>query len=138
MEFKKTKVFKIEINKEQANYLSEKSKIEKMLKKKDVLGFDVFYNKKLVGFAMLKEFDKNKFFLWDYLIERTYQGKGLGTQALRELIDLLKREYNCKLLTTTYKIGNEIGKHIYEKLGFVQTEVIDNDQIHEVNMELKF
>lgn len=37
-------------------------------------------------------------------------------------------------MTTTYIWGNEHAKHVYEKVGFVETDVVDEDGIHEVNM----
>jgi len=137
MEFRKTNVLQIEIKKEQEHNLSKKSKIEKMLKEKDVLGFNIYNDNVLIGFAMLKEFEKNKYFLWDYLIDYNFQNKGLGTQALKELINLLKTQCNCSFLTTTYKFGNDIAKRLYEKLGFVETDVVDEDGVHEVNMMLE-
>ena len=47
MEFKKTKTLQIEIKKEQAHNLSKKSKIDKMLKEKDVIAFDIYNSVKL-------------------------------------------------------------------------------------------
>ena len=137
MEFRKTKILNIAIKKEQEHNLSAKSKIEKMLKEKDVIGFDIYNDDKLIGFAMLKEFGLNKYFLWDYLIDYNYQNKGFGTRALIELIDLLKNKYHCEVITTTYKYGNAQAKHLYEKLGFVETDIVDEGGVHEVNMMLE-
>lgn len=137
IEFRKTEDLKIEIKSEQACNLSAKSKIEKMLKEKNVFGFDIYMDDILIGFAMLKKFGKNKYFLWDYLIDYKFQNKGIGTQALGELINLLKKQYDCKVVTTTYKFGNTPAKHLYEKLGFVETDIVDEDDVHEVNMKLK-
>lgn len=136
MEFKKTKKLEIEIKEEQAHNLSSKEKIQKMLKQKDVLGFNIYCEHNLIGFAMLKKFDEGKFFLWDYVIDFEHQNKGLGTKALKELILLLEKQYNCSVLTTTYKCGNEQAKRVYEKLGFIQTDEVHDGDIHEVNMIL--
>jgi diamine N-acetyltransferase len=75
--------------------------------------------------------------LWDYVIEYSLQNRGYGTKALKELIKFLQINYNCNLMTTTYKMGNLPAKHLYEKLGFVETDVVDDGDIHEVNMVLK-
>lgn len=137
MDFRKTDTLTIEINDKQADNLSSKTKIEKMLKSPDVLGFDIYSDDKHIGFAMLKEFEKGKFFLWDYVIVFELQNKGFGTKALRELIELLKKDYGAKLLTTTYKFGNNIAKRLYEKIGFVETDIVDDGDVHEVNMKLE-
>ena len=36
-------------------------------------------------------------------------------------------------MTTTYLFGNVHAKHVYEKVGFVETDVVDEDDIYEVN-----
>ena len=136
MEFRKTKALTIEIKKEQQENLSSKSKIEKMLKQDDVIGFDIYDNNTFLGFAMLKEWGKGKFFLWDYLIKYEMQNKGYGTKVLLELIDLLKVYYDCKVLTTTYKYGNIPAEKLYKKVGFVETDVVCDGDIQEVNMIL--
>ena len=101
------------------------------------MAFDIYENEDLIGFAMLKQFDKNKFFLWDYAIDFRYQNQGFGFKALKELIEFLKTEYDCKLITTTYKIGNEIACGLYKKVGFKERDVVDDGDIKEVNMQLE-
>ena len=137
MEFRKTKSLNVKIKDEQAHNLSAKSKIEKMLTENGVIGFDIYQNDNLIGFAMLKEFEKNKYFLWDYYIEYDFQNKGLGTEALYELVELLKKDYGCSTITTTYKWGNLPAKSLYKKIGFVETDIVDEDDVHEVNMMLE-
>lgn len=38
-------------------------------------------------------------------------------------------------LTTTYTWGNEQAKHMYESVGFKETGVVNENGVHEVNME---
>lgn len=45
--------------------------------------------------------------------------------------------YNMKLMTTTYTVGNNQAKHLYEKIGFIETSVVDEKNCHEVNMTYK-
>ncbi|MCL2619678.1 MAG: hypothetical protein FWD97_01925 [Defluviitaleaceae bacterium] len=52
------------------------------------------------------------------------------------LIDALKLGYAAKIITTTYTHGNEVAKGLYQSLGFVQTDVICEDGVYEVNMAL--
>ena len=39
-------------------------------------------------------------------------------------------------MSTTYIFGNTIAARVYEKVGFVTTDIVDEDEIHEVNMLL--
>ena len=38
------------------------------------------------------------------------------------------------VLTTTYKAGNERAKKLYKKIGFIETDVVEEEDCHEVNM----
>jgi diamine N-acetyltransferase len=55
---------------------------------------------------------------------------------LQLLINKLKKDYSADVITTTYIYGNETAKKLYEAIGFVQTDIICESDIHEVNMEL--
>ena len=37
-------------------------------------------------------------------------------------------------MTTTYVFGNVYAKRMYESVGFVETDVVDEPDCHEVNM----
>jgi predicted GNAT family N-acyltransferase len=46
----------------------------------------------------------------------------------------LKIKYRANNVTTTYTYGNNHAKHIYESIGFIETDTVEEDGIHEVNM----
>ena len=137
IKFVKSEMMKINVYEEQKCFLSNKNRMEEAIKRDDVLTFDIYNDTELVGFAMLQQFKKDSFFLWNYAIYYKYQNKGLGVNALNELINLLKEKYNMKIMTTTYTYGNWVAKKLYEKIGFVQTDIVCNDECHEVNMIYK-
>lgn len=136
-EFIKSNGLKINLTEEQEKQLSDKETIEKALRDETVIAFDIHNAGELVGFAMLKNCEEG-FFLWDYAIDVKHQDKGYGSKALKELVEFLKSEHNILWITTTYKHGNERAKRLYEKLGFVETDVVKTGTIHEVNMIIKF
>ena len=72
----------------------------------------------------------------NYAIDVNFQKQRYGQRALRELCELLKLKYNAKWITTTYKHCNEIARRMYERVGFVQTDVVCENDVHEVNMIL--
>ena len=134
MKLIKTTKFQIELSDEQRKQLSSKEKIEVALKDKNIFSFNIYEQDNLIGFAMLRKYSDMGYFLWNYAIDIRYQNKGYGTKALLFLIDYFETKYNALEITTTYTYGNEIAKHIYEKIGFVETDIVDEDGIHEVNM----
>lgn len=52
-------------------------------------------------------------------------------------ITLAADQYRANRLTTTYLWGNDRAKHVYESIGFVETDVVDEPGVHEVNMALE-
>lgn len=134
MVFKISKMMKINVLEEQEKRISSKEKIEKACSYEDVLAFDIYHHDLLIGFAMVRNFDEGEYFLWNYAIDYKYQNQNYGTNALIEFITFMKNTYSMSKMTTTYVWGNEHAKHIYEKVGFAETDVVDEDGIHEVNM----
>lgn len=137
MLFIPTKQMNVKLKRTQYSQLSSMDKIKKVIHNDDVIAFDIIDDQNIIGFAMLQKFDDTKFFLWDYAIDVNFQNKGYGTRALIELISFLKTNYNCTLITTTYKFNNNIAKRLYENIGFRETDVVYENNVHEVNMELE-
>lgn len=134
MFFQLSKSMKISVLPEQEKYLSSKKDIQEACTNASVFAFDIYSNDLLVGFVMVRKFDEGAYFLWDYAIDYRYQNQNYGTTALIEFICFMKETYNMTKMTTTYICGNTHAKHIYEKIGFVETDVVDEDDCHEVNM----
>ena len=136
MEFIKSKEMKINLTLAQSGMLSTKEDIKIIIKDNPdtVKAFDIYDQKELIGFVLVHEFEKKKYFLWEYAIDINFQNQGKGTKALIEFIDYMKKSFNAIELTTTYIYGNDHAKHVYEKVGFVETNVVDEPGCHEVNM----
>ena len=133
--FKPSKEIKIHLAKEQEDNLQTPENIKICCGYDVVIAFDIILNDEVIGFAMFEKVSKRTYFLWDYAIDLKEQNKGYGTEALIQLGILLKKEYGVKKMTTTYLWGNEHAKHVYEKVGFVETDVVDEPDCHEVNMK---
>ena len=134
MLFKPSFAMKISVLPEQEKQLSSKEKIEVACRRENVLAFDIYSDEMLIGFAMVRKYDEGAYFLWNYAIDSQYQNQNYGTTALTEFICLMKDTYQMSEMTTTYIWGNAHAKHIYEKIGFKETDVVDEDDCHEVNM----
>ena len=138
MNFVRSTEMKINLNPEDAEMLSSKEVIRKIIQENPdtVMAFDIFDDDILIGFVLVHRFEERKYFLWEYAIGMEFQNLHKGTAALREFIRYMKHEYDAALITTTYIYGNDKAKHVYEKVGFAETDVVDEPDCHEVNMEL--
>ena len=136
MTFIKSTEMKVTLTPSQAEMLSTKEDIKYIIKNNPdtVMAFDIFDGDDLIGFVLVHRFKPGGFFLWEYAIDIHYQNQHKGTTALIEFIDYMKVHHKAQEITTTYIYGNEHAKHVYEKVGFIETDVVDKPGCHEVNM----
>ena len=136
MTFVNSTEMKIDLPPDQAEMLSTKENIKIIIRENPdtVMAIDIMDHDDLVGFVLVHRFEERKYFLWEYAIDIRFQNQHKGTRALIEFIDYLKTRHDAKEITTTYIYGNEHAKHIYEKVGFTETDVVDEPDCHEVNM----
>ena len=132
--FVKSNCMKIYLPPQQKEQLSSDARITEALSDTDVTAFDIYKGTDLIGFAMLRRCTDG-WFLWDYAIDFRFQNLHYGQAVLTELCQMMK-EKGANWITTTYKFGNGHAKHVYEKVGFVQTDIVCENGIHEVNMLL--
>lgn len=121
---------------EQRRQISTVERIEGALREDGCRGFFAYEGGEVIGFALVREFSVGRFFLWDFMVDYRWQGQGKGKLFLQLLIDRLKIQHSAQILTTTYVCGNVIAQKLYESFGFCQTDIVDEGDIHEVNMEL--
>lgn len=137
IKFIKSNSIKIKLDKKDWDNIPSEKTISKVIEKENIFAFDILNeNNEVIGFTMLRKFEENSYFLWEFAIDKNFQGKGLGKKSLEELISFLRKEYNLKILTTTYIFGNEKAKKLYENLGFKEIGIIEEDGVHEVDMLL--
>lgn len=83
-----------------------------------------------VGFVMLSEVpEKAEYYLWRFMIDARYQGKGYGQQALELVIQHVKTRPNARELYTSHVKGNDIAGHLYSKLGFEYTGEAEGEEL---------
>lgn len=108
--------------------------------------FGIYDNEKPVGFLMVgfneavmyEPFDvkppkilKNNYSVWRLMIDKKYQGRGYGREALRLALDFIrtwpcgKAEY-CAL---SYEPENEAAAKLYRSMGFAENGEMDGDEI---------
>lgn len=136
MTFTRSTEMKITLAPGQEEMLSTKEDIKTIIRDNPdtVMAFDIFDGDDLIGFILVHRFEKQKYFLWEYAIDVNHQNQHKGTKALMEFIDYMRIHHDAREITTTYIYGNDHAKHVYEKAGFTETDVVDEPGCHEVNM----
>ena len=96
----------------------------------DTHPFAVYEGDTLVGFMMVHE-DRPKgvLYLWRLAIAREHQGRGCGTAALSQFIALARESGKYSCIAIGYMEGNDRARHIYEKLGFRPTGLVEDGEI---------
>lgn len=98
-------------------------------------GFTFIYNRNIIGFGNLFLFEKTAW-LGNIVIDKNFRGKGFGLSITKHLM-----EYGEKVGIETFNlIATDLGKPVYEKLGFKE-ELIYNFYTSEkanLNFEIKY
>lgn len=89
--------------------------------------FAIYADDIAVGFIMLGYYEsREQYTLWKFLIDKEYQGKGYGKEALKQGITYLKEHFDVKEIYTGVSLGNETAKGLYKSLGFVETGPVED------------
>jgi len=85
----------------------------------------IFNNDVAIGFVMLDLFtEENKCFLWRFMIDKKYQGKGYGKIALTQVIDYVKSFKIFDEIKTSYVPAENSAEGFYKNFGFIESEEI--------------
>lgn len=94
--------------------------------------FGIYADEELVGFCMFAfdpgdEDPEDRYYLWRFMIDQRYQGKGCGQAALAEIIRYFRDNGADRLYLST-EPENERGLHVYHKAGFRETGIISDGE----------
>ena len=94
----------------------------------------------IVGIALVKDLDEEPacYDLQQFMIDRRYQGKGFGTEALRLILSELEKERKYDCIEVCVKKDDAAALRVYEKAGFVDTGYIDDDAPDCLNLMAHF
>ena len=135
-------ITKLRIKKEQKGFVADNTyslvhAYLEVINNRPVFPFGIFDGDKPVGFIMIsynamsdreipREYEKhvrNTYFIWRFMIDRKYQGRGYGREAMKLALDFI-RTFPCgesEYCWLSYDIKNEGARSLYRSFGFVET-----------------
>ena len=73
-----------------------------------------------VGFVMYAlDEDDHEYWIYRLMIDKRYQRRGYGREAMRMLIERIQADENHRVIYISFEPENAVAKALYESLGFV-------------------
>lgn len=122
--------FNINVKDEQEKFITNPIKClaKAYVYREFVYPFAIYNDDLVIGFVMIrfnKEF--NNYFIWQFMIDEKYQGKGYGKQAMKRVLEWIKSDGKSNEVVTTYIEGDDIAKNLYTTLGFKEFQNFDGE-----------
>lgn len=139
-------VFELEVKKEQYPFVADNTysvaqAYVTLINGGHVFPFVIYNDKELVGFIQLAygenadqdgvSMEKDSYEIWRFMIDKRYQGRGYGREALRQAIEFI-RTFPCgkaELCWISYEPENETARKLYASFGFEETGEMCGDEI---------
>ena len=91
----------------------------------------IYADEDLVGFIMYElDTEEQQVFVWRFLIDQRYQGKGYGRQTIEAVVEMAKQQTQMTKVVADYVDGNEPMKKILLGLGFEETGFDQDSKEH--------
>ncbi|MGZ9583724.1 GNAT family N-acetyltransferase [Paenibacillus marinisediminis] len=94
----------------------------------DIITFAIYNDENMVGFIMMYyddgdgNFDNSCYGVFKIMIDKRYQGKGYGKEAMKKAIEFMRTSHKrARVVELTYKPDNVVVRNLYASLGFVET-----------------
>ena len=92
----------------------------------DLAPYGIFHHGKIAGFLMYGEF-AGICWINRIMIDIDFQGQGIGSAALQQLIAQLKRKMSCREIRTSYSVENIAADRFFRAHGFVPSEAVTGE-----------
>jgi diamine N-acetyltransferase len=89
----------------------------------------IYLGERVIGFMMWAvDPADDSCWLGGIMIDQSYQRKGYGRQAVQGATSMLAKEYGYTNFALSYQPTNLIAKHLYNSLGFAETDEWEDDE----------
>ena len=94
----------------------------------------------MVGVAMVRDFTDEPlgYDLQQFMIDKRFQNKGYGTQALQLILENLKKDGRFDCVEVCVNKADASALRVYEKVGFVDSGYVDKDLPDCLNLIYRF
>lgn len=91
--------------------------------------FGIECEKQIVGVALVRDFTDEPlgYDLQQFMIDQRFQNKGYGTEALRLILDFLKKDGRFERVEVCVNKADAAALRVYEKVGFVDSGYVDEE-----------
>ncbi|OIN24028.1 GNAT family N-acetyltransferase [Vibrio barjaei] len=91
----------------------------------------IYVKEQPIGFILVNvDSQSNRFSLWRFMLDKNYQKKGFGRQAIALLYQELRQEFGIIELFTSVVIDEKGPKRFYLSCGFIETgTLVDGREI---------
>ncbi len=97
-------------------------------------------NAEMIGFTELayEPESVDNYWIFHFFIDRSYQGRGYGKEALRLFLQFVRNHYpQCQSLQLTVHPENAHAQHLYTSAGFQPTGAIFSDEaVYKLSLKL--
>lgn len=133
---------RLKVSKSQANYIDSNERSIAAAEEHSGVArpFVIYADGTAVGFTMFAfepeyEDPLDRYWLWRFMIDERYQGRGFGRAALFHIIEYFKQNGATNIRLST-KESNSGAIKLYQSAGFKPTgEIIDGETVFELNFE---
>lgn len=127
--------FELKVASDQTQYIASNEDSWKAAKENGKVArpFAICCDGKMIGFTMFA-FDEDyedpddRYWLWRFMIDESFQGKGYGTAALRAIIRYFK-DHGANNIRLSTKDTNASALSLYRKAGFRDTGEMNDGEI---------
>lgn len=125
-------IINLEVSQDQQQYVA--SNIYSIAESKiypECIPLGIYVKDSAVGFLMYA-FNRadESYWVCRLMVDRYFQGKGYGKEAMGLIIDELKKRPNCDHIKLSTMPGNISAQKLYQSLGFRKTdEIIDGEEV---------
>lgn len=88
----------------------------------------IYSDEKMIGFIMFVVLE-GKYWVSRLMIDKNFQGKGLGKATMLESVKFVKETYHIEELYTSFEPENKIAEGLYTSVGFVKTGEIHDGEV---------
>ncbi len=125
-------IIKLKVDEEQQKYLDRPTGIIArgyIYRNCNARVFGIMNDTQMIGVALVRDFTDEplNYDLQQFMIDRQFQNKGYGTEALRQILNSLKQEGRFNSVEVCVNREDLAAIHVYEKVGFIDSGYIDED-----------